>query len=276
MNNEGARMVNKGSLKDILFSKVKYFIKSVVPSSILRNVNNKMEFARYTGSVALRLWGQYQPSSLCPVCGFQGYFKAWGHPPRYGALCPACGSLERHRLLILANQKYSYFNDKDVLHFAPEPMIIPAISRYAKKYVSADLQADRAMLQLNIENISLASNSFDVVLISHVLEHVDDVVALKELYRIIRNEGKLLVMVPMIEGWSNTYENHSIKSEFGRYIHFGQEDHVRFYGQDIRNRVENAGFAIEEEITAFGADVVTYSLWRGEKLFVFKRKNGVL
>src|SRR5262245_60486753 len=37
----------------------------------------------------------------CSVCGFIGFFKAFGSPPRWNAQCPSCGSLERHRQFAL-------------------------------------------------------------------------------------------------------------------------------------------------------------------------------
>ena len=44
-------------------------------------------------------------------------------------------------------------------------------------------------------------------------------------------------MVPIIEGWEETYEDKSI-NENNRCIHYGQGDHVRFYGKDFRQRIE--------------------------------------
>ena len=74
-------------------------------------------------------------------------------------------------------------------------------------------------------------------------------------------------MIPIIEGWTETYENPAIKSGRDREIHFGQNDHVRYYGRDFRDRVTAAGFSIQE-FTADGADAVKYGLARGERLFV--------
>jgi len=48
-------------------------------------------------------------------------------------------------------------------------------------------------------------------------------------------------MVPIEEGWEVTYENPKVVSPRQRLLHFGQEDHVRFYGRDIRNRLTAAG-----------------------------------
>ena len=51
---------------------------------------------------------------------------------------------------------------------------------------------------LNIEEIELATNTVDVILCSHVLEHVDDKKAMPELFRILKSGGRLLAMVPII------------------------------------------------------------------------------
>lgn len=203
----------------------------------------------------------------CPCCEYRGRFDTTGHPPRYGSLCPNCGSLERHRLLVLASQKKDFFTGKEVLHFAPETILSRIIGPCAKRYLTADFVPSRADYILNIERIDQTDESWDVVLCSHVLEHVNDQAALAELYRILRKGALLLVMVPMIEGWEKTYENPVITSEQDRRWHFGQFDHLRYYGRDFRDRLKNAGFGIGEH-TANGSDAVKYGLMRGEKLFI--------
>ena len=102
--------------------------------------------------------------------------------------------------------------------------------------------------------------------ISHVLEHVNEQAALAELYRILQKGSILLAMVPMIRGWEKTYENPAITDEQGRQWHFGQIDHLRYYGRDIGGRSKNDGFDIRE-YSANGSDAVKYGLLRGEKVF---------
>jgi hypothetical protein len=53
----------------------------------------------------LRAWwrdrGQFSSPRLprhCPICDYRGVFISVGHPPRWDARCPGCGSRERHRL----------------------------------------------------------------------------------------------------------------------------------------------------------------------------------
>ena len=55
-------------------------------------------------------------------------------------------------------------------------------------------------------------------------------------------------MVSIIEGWSETYEHPSLRSEQERELQFGQNDHVRYYGADFCTRVEKAGFAVGEYV----------------------------
>ncbi|WP_354101363.1 methyltransferase domain-containing protein [Bradyrhizobium sp. RT5a] len=188
------------------------------------------------------------------------------------AMCPHCGSLERHRLLKLwLDQNQAYVVGKRVLHFAPEPTITNLVRPLAKKYITADICPGQDLI-LNIERIELPDRCYDLVLCSHVLEHVDDSAALKEMHRILAENGVALLMTPIIEGWPDTYENPAIIDPNEREIHFGQKDHVRYYGANIRDRIRRAGFETEE-FTSDGLTSVKLGLLRGEKLFVAHRRD---
>lgn len=234
-----------------------------------RSIKIAIERIRYFAYVALSFRG-IEPRE-CSCCGYQGRFLTFGHPPRYDALCPECRSLERHRLLSLCERSLSLFGEKDVLDFAARDQTAQHIIDVAKTYVTADLYDDQADHRENIERMSFADESFDVVVCSHVLEHVDDSKALRELQRILRPGGRLLVMVPVIEGWAQTYENPYLVDRRERTLHFGQKDHVRYYGRNVRDRIITAGFDIAE-FTAEGAEAVKYALLRGEKVFICKRR----
>lgn len=41
-----------------------------------------------------------------------------------------------------------------------------------------------------------------------------------------------------------TYEDPSITDPRERYEHFGQSDHVRYYGEDVQDRLATAGFEV--------------------------------
>jgi SAM-dependent methyltransferase len=78
----------------------------------------------------------------------------------------------------------------------------------------------------------------------HVLEHVpDDAAAMRELARVLRPDGLAVVMVPAHGDLEVTDEDPSA-GEDERLRRFGQADHVRRYGTDLRERLGAAGFDV--------------------------------
>ena len=76
----------------------------------------------------------------CPICGYQGVFIGVGHPPRWDARCPQCGSRERHRLMHLwvTEGGGNRLAGRRILHFAPEKAVLRQM-RENPLYESADL-----------------------------------------------------------------------------------------------------------------------------------------
>jgi len=220
-------------------------------------------------------WKRIRPlaSRVCPVCEYAGFFRSTGRPPRLDACCPSCGSLERHRLFWLWYMDHPTEIQSPILHFAAEPVFEPRFrSRFSSdptSYRTADLLT-HADLKINIEQIDLPSGSVATVICNHVLEHVDDRKALAEIYRILHTHGIAILSVPIVEGWAQTYENICITDPVTRELHFGQSDHLRYYGRDFRNRVQQAGFVFNE-VTSSPTDVVKFGLLRGESFFVCRK-----
>jgi SAM-dependent methyltransferase len=207
----------------------------------------------------------------CTICKYEGYFRSFGFPPRTDARCPNCGALERHRLLKLWLDRHAHeVTGKEILHFAPEEAMAALFRGVARVYTSADIEEGRADLVLNIEALNLADGTYSCVVCSHILEHVNDRRALAEMYRVLRPGGLAIIMTPVVEGWSRTYENPTINTPLGRQYHFGQPDHVRYYGADVRDRIREAGFELHE-FTAEEPDVSAHALLRGEKIFIAHR-----
>jgi ubiquinone/menaquinone biosynthesis C-methylase UbiE len=112
--------------------------------------------------------------------------------------------------------------------------------------LSTDFENEfRADYSFDITNIALESNSVDLIICYHILEHIEnDKKAMQELFRILKNGGKALIQTPFKTG--EIYEDHSIITPEDREQHFGQEDHVRFYSvAGLKNRLENEGFQVE-------------------------------
>ncbi|WP_158284709.1 class I SAM-dependent methyltransferase [Oricola cellulosilytica] len=156
---------------------------------------------------------------------------------------------------------------REILHFAPEAAVTAFIAPMAGKYVTADIDGTKADISIDLEQINLPDCSYDVTICSHVLEHVDDTRAFAELHRILRPGGLLLLMTPVIWSWPETYENPGILSDTDRKLHFGQRDHVRYFGADIRERIERSGFD-PTMVVAKEPDVSRLALKRGDVLFV--------
>jgi hypothetical protein len=90
--------------------------------------------------------------------------------------------------------------------------------------------------------IPLPDRSVDLLICSHVLEHVpDDTLAMREIARVLSDDGLGVVVVPQREG--PTEEDPDAPSD-ERTRRFGQADHVRYYGDDVDERLAAAGLAV--------------------------------
>lgn len=204
---------------------------------------------------------------LCPICGYEGPFSPVRHKPEIW--CPQCDSRPRHRLLKLwIDREMRLPPGASVLHFAAEPWMRADFEARGARYRTADI-TDAYDLRLDIEAIALPDASEDMVIANHVLEHVDDARALAEIARILRPGGQAVVTVPMVEGWDETYEDTALDAG-ERALRYGDPDHLRFYGRDIRDRIRAAGFELAE-FAAVEPDVSAHALHRGERVFIARR-----
>ena len=173
--------------------------------------------------------------------------------PRENVLSPSTLSLERHRLmwLYLKNETQFFTQNLKVLHIAPEQCFLSRFRNMTNlDYTTLDIESPIADIKADIRNLPLEDNSFDVIFCNHVLEHiVEDSVAMQELYRVMKRGGWGIFQVPMRYNLAETYEDFTITSHEDRQKHFGQYDHVRWYGMDYFTRLKNAGFEVDTSFT---------------------------
>jgi SAM-dependent methyltransferase len=179
----------------------------------------------------------------------------FGDPPRPYAECPWCRSLERHRTLWAYLQRELKPGDR-VLHFAPEPVIARNIRNLTQvTYTGADLNpsntwlfADIPLVQADITDQPWPDASFEVVIVSHVLEFVlDDAKAMRELRRVVTSDGMVVSLEPYDPTLDTTYE--VPPAVRGSSPIRGDTDYVRLYGSDLMTRWEQAGFELHRIAT---------------------------
>lgn len=170
-----------------------------------------------------------------------GYGKS-----RENALSPGTLSLERHRQMWLYLQNETDFFSKNykVLHIAPEQEFLRRFRKMKNlDYLSADLFSPIVDVKADLLDLPFVDETFDVVFCNHVLEHIeDDRKAMSELFRVLKKGGWGIVQVPMKNSLQETYEDFTIRDPKERQKHFGQYDHVRWYGMDYFSRLESVGF----------------------------------
>ena len=177
-------------------------------------------------------------------------FLSYGYKTvRKNALCPGTLSLERHRLLWLYLDRETNFlsSNLKVLHVAPEQVFYKKFKKLKNwEYFTFDLNSPIADIKGDLISTNFKDEYFDLIICNHVLEHIeDDKSALDEMYRILKYNGISILQVPINVKRENTFEDLSIKSKIQREKYFGQYDHVREYGLDFKDRVEQAGFEVE-------------------------------
>ncbi len=220
-----------------------YLIKLYLPFSIRRKL----------GKLKRRSLGFFLSGNNveCPICRktFKKFLPA-GVEKRDNAVCPACDSFERHRLLWLyiRNKINSGGKKISILHFAPENSLKEKFLRLDNiNYITTDLQEADVNLNSDIQYLPFKDNIFDIIICSHVLEHIpDDKKGMREIFRVLEKKGWAILQVPVNEDLNTTYEDPSIKTPLERLKHFGQEDHVRIYGMDYYDRLTAIGFNVKQ------------------------------
>jgi len=110
-------------------------------------------------------------------------------------------------------------------------------------YVSSDLMADGVMVHSDLTQMGIATASFDLITCLHVFEHIpNDKAGFAEIGRMLTPTGFAMLMVPL-QG-PKTFEDPTASPDTYEKL-FGQHDHVRWYGMDIVERIQQCGLCVE-------------------------------
>lgn len=191
----------------------------------------------------------------CPCCGWQGaQFRHidCGKFTVPQAECPHCLGHERHRMLhlFLERRPPRFLHDPAggwLLHFAPEHHQRafldgnPALRVVNTDYADFMIKGHPGERFLgDMQCLPLKTKSIRAIICLHVLEHVpSDRKGIDELFRVLRDDGEAVIMVPFMMGQTET-------EEYGRPIP-DWFDHVRGYSPlDFKDRLPPFAF---DEIT---------------------------
>ncbi len=136
-----------------------------------------------------------------------------------------------------------------MLHIAPEQPYLKKFKAMKNlDYTTADLESPIADIKMDIREMPFEDNSFDVLFCNHVLEHIDnDKKAMQEILRVLKPNAWAILQVPLDRTLKSTYEDFSITDPKEREKKFGQYDHLRVYGKDYKDKLEDAGFEVIED-----------------------------
>ena len=194
--------------------------------------------------------------------------------------CPHCGCTDRERHLFLYLDRlklWKQFEGATVLHFAPERAISSVIeSAQPLEYLRADLfPASSKIEKIDLMAIPCGDSTFDILIVNHVLEHVqDDIKALNEIHRVLKPGGIAILQTPYSAILEKTFCDNGIDTNLMRHHAYGQEDHVRLYGKDIFKLIESVGFQSEINLHSdvlYEIDSDYHGVNPKEPLFLFRR-----
>ncbi len=180
-----------------------------------------------------------KPALQCPMCGGKAFEDFNG---RANARCSYCRAVERNRLTWMWLTQLDLFRpDMRVLHLAPELSIMRRFAEISPEgYFPCDISGkEDAVGPKQIHRFDLCSdlagvadNSYDLILHSHVLEHIGCSVehTLRELDRVLAPGGHHLFSVP-IKGEETIEDLSPDLTEQERHEMFGQWDHMRLFGR---------------------------------------------
>ncbi len=204
-------------------------------------------FARVSRLTKLAKTKAGMKGCYCNACkqDVAGFYRYGGRP--WG--CPLCGSSTRERFVVHAIDTELLPLDQNVhslLHVAPSEKAI--IERFGKitDYHPVDLFPDlypaadtKRMDLMELDE----QHRYDVVYLSHVMEHVpDDIAVYQNLYNSLKPGGMAWILVPLWDKPSK--EGGQTMTAREREKHFGQWDHVRQYGPDLQERMAQVGFQV--------------------------------
>ena len=211
-----------------------------------------------SGLAQLRVSEFAMKASRCPYCGPTVFVRL--RRDAVGVRCVRCAASAIHLAIGWALREYAgRLEDRDVCELSARGPLAEFLRRTARSAATSEYFADVAsgtwrngVRCEDVQHLSYADASFDLVTHTEVLEHVpDDARAFAELYRVLRPGGMMIFTVPMHDG-AQTVERARLRDDGIEYLQepvyhldpLRNEGILAFrdYGRDILDRLLAAGF----------------------------------
>jgi SAM-dependent methyltransferase len=180
-------------------------------------------------------------------------------------------------LYLVMRDKMNFFSSRiKLLHFAPEKCLYNKIKQHPNiEYVTADYMTSFMEnigvipdYVMSVDDIKFEDESFDVVICIGILLLVpDDHKAIKEIYRVLRKGGYAIFQDPIQTHSPVTLEDPNLSPQ-ERLRQYGGENHVRYYGRDYKERLEQHGFKVTVEDYIKKLDTARYRLAPTEYVYI--------
>lgn len=183
----------------------------------------------------------------CNICGWEGNTFGFGgslssQKINKNHFCLQCKSTPRGILLIkyVADEVINRGRKFSILEIGPAKYT----SEYFRaldniSYISLDLFKDFTDFKMDVTDLKFEKKKFDVVICSHVLEHIEKYEkAIKEMYGILKKDGLGIIMIPINE---NMMRTEKIKGE--TFLGYG---HRWNFGQDFHQILNSIGFIVTQ------------------------------
>lgn len=215
------------------------------------------------------------PGRVCPVCDsptreFIPFVELRYGVVRNRAACPTCGALERHRAYARFYNHFIPANFKgpiDILHASPEESLGRVLTRYARRYDLSDYESPPSgHIQLDICNPWLPPESYDLIVLNHVLMCVpDDRLAVRALAKLLRPGGVILAGEGVLRGEGTVSQPNA--GYGGRFNQYGDLDVTERFAPLRTTLLDVAEEFEPEERARFG-------IAEHETLLVIRAPNG--
>lgn len=123
------------------------------------------------------------------------------------------------------------------------------------EYVNIDIST-KPDYCCSADNIPVQDGSFQIVLMTEVLEHLENPQAvLKECHRVLRRHGQLIISIPFLY-----------------MVHADPHDYLRWTPEGIRRELINVGFEVQQIHPMGSLFAVIYDLLRNSLLVALKNR----